>query len=90
MKLDDALFNWLQIQVVAVARPDDQSAIDTTQFFLDILTEDHHVSDLRFAKDATMYTLHYTVADKRKMQMYEIEAVEQLLLAIENEPRYNQ
>lgn len=32
MKREDALFNWLQIQVVAEARPDDQSALDTAAF----------------------------------------------------------
>ena len=34
MRLDDALFNWLQIQIVAEARPDDNAAAETRDFFL--------------------------------------------------------
>lgn len=90
MKLGDALFNWLQIQAVADARPDDQSAKDTAAFFSTILTEDHNVSGLKYSKDATMYTLRYTADGKQKMEMYQIEAVEELLDAINNEPKYNQ
>lgn len=90
MRLDDALFNWLQIKVVAEARPEDRSAVDTEQFFRDILREDHHVTELSYSKDDTMYILHYTIGEKRNMQMYENEAVEQLLEAIQNEPKYNQ
>jgi hypothetical protein len=90
MRLDDALFNWLQIKVVAEARPEDKSAGDTEQFFRDILTEDHQVTELHYSKDDTMYMLRYTVAGKSSMRMYEIEAVEQLLEAIQNEPKYNQ
>jgi hypothetical protein len=90
MRLDDALYNWLQIKVVADARPDDQSAVDTERFFRDILMEDHQVTKLEYSKDETMYMLRYAVGEKQSMRMYEIEAVEQLLEAIQNEPRYNQ
>ena len=33
MRLDDALFNWLQIQMVAEAGPDDRAAAETRDFF---------------------------------------------------------
>lgn len=89
MKLDDALFNWLQIRVVALARPDDDSAAETARFFHEILTEDHQVTELDYNVDETMYMLRYTVDGKRKTQMYDKEAVEQLLVAIQNEPKYN-
>lgn len=89
MKLEDALFNWLQIKVVADARPNDRSAVDTLEFFTEILNEDHHISGLSCTKDATMYTLRFTVDEKTKTQMYDREAVEQLLVAIENEPKFN-
>ncbi|WP_019120743.1 hypothetical protein [Brevibacillus massiliensis] len=89
MKLSDALFNWLQISVVADARPDDRSARDTEEFFRDILTQDHQVSQVSYSKDETMYILRYEASGVQKMQMYEIEAVEQLLRAIENEPKCN-
>lgn len=89
MKLEDALFNWLQIKVVSEARPNDRSAKDTLNFFTDIISEDHQVTQMEYSKDATMYTLRYTVGDARKLQMYPIELVEQLLEAIENEPKFN-
>ena len=44
---------------------------------------------MEYSKDATMYTLRYRVGDTRKLQMYPIELVEQLLDAIENEPKFN-
>jgi len=90
MKLDDALFNWLQIRVVADARPNDRSAVDTVNFFFDILKENHQVTQLQYSKDATMYTVRYTVGEKNNMQMFDSEAVEQLLTAINSEPKYNQ
>lgn len=90
MKLGEALFNWLQIQAVADARPDDQSAKDTAAFFHAILAEDHDVTELAYTKDATMYTLRYSAAGKKKTEMYQIEAVEELLTAINSEPKYNQ
>lgn len=89
MKLEDALFNWLQIKVVSEARPNDRSAKDTLDFFTDIISEDHQVTQMEYSKDATMYTLRYTVGDARKLQMYPIQLVEQLLEAIENEPKFN-
>ncbi|RNB91104.1 hypothetical protein EDM56_05830 [Brevibacillus fluminis] len=90
MRLGDALFNWLQIQAVADARPHDQSAKETAAFFSAILTEDHNVTALTYTKDETMYTLRYTMEGKPKMEMYQIEAVEELLDAINSEPKYNQ
>ncbi|UFJ41881.1 hypothetical protein LOK74_05090 [Brevibacillus humidisoli] len=89
MKLADALFNWLQIKVVADARPDDRSADETVRFFQEILTEDHQVEQLDYRKDDTMYTIRYRANGKSNMQMFPIEAVEQLLESIQNEPKYN-
>ena len=81
MKREDALFNWLQIQVVAEARPDDRSALDTAAFFAQLLLEDrvengwYHLSGKQEAGQV----------DNR----YPGEAVESLLAAIENEPKFN-
>jgi len=90
MKLQDALFNWLQIRVVADARPDDRSAEDTASFFQEILTVDHRVTDLRYGKEQGMYWLSYAAEGKEMNQRYDAEAVESLLEAIQNEPKYNQ
>lgn len=91
MKLFDALFNWLQIKVVADARPDDKAAVDTRDFFEEILREDHKVTSLAVNQDDTMYRIRYQVEDgSAKTQMFDRESVEQLLEAIESEPKYNQ
>jgi hypothetical protein len=90
VKLQDALFNWLQIQVVADARPDDRSAQDTAAFFHEMLTEDHRVTELVYRKENEVYLLSYELEGETKIQRYDAEAVESLLLAIESEPKYNQ
>jgi hypothetical protein len=91
VKLEDALFNWLQIKVVADGRPDDSAAHETVQFFQDILTEDHNVTDLQVeGTDATMYQLRFEVDGKSKIQMFDREAVDKLLMDIQSEPRYNE
>jgi hypothetical protein len=90
VKLQDALFNWLQIQIVADARPDDRSAQDTAAFFHQILTEDHRIKQLVYRKEGEGYLLSYALEGETKSQRYDAEAVESLLLAIESEPKYNQ
>ncbi len=89
MNLLDALFNWLQIKIVSEARPDDTAAKSTTDFFADILSENHKVTELKVEKDETMYRIRYDVDGKTKTQMYDIDSVEKLLHDIESEPRYN-
>ena len=90
MKLDDALYNWLQIRIVADARPHDRSALDTAAFFQDILSEDHQVSDLQYKKEGDAYWLHCVTGGNETSRRYDAEAVESLLNAIQSEPRYNQ
>jgi hypothetical protein len=90
MKLEDALFNWLQIKVVADARTNDHAARETVEFFYEVLTEDHHITELKVERpDDTMYQIRYTVDGKSKMQMFDREAVDKLLADIQSEPKYN-
>lgn len=90
MRLDDALFNWLQIQIVADARPDDQAAIDTRDFFLQILTEDHGLTSISVDRiDDTMIHIRYEREGRSKVQMIPREAGEQLLSDIDANPKYN-
>ncbi|RAP76679.1 hypothetical protein [Paenibacillus montanisoli] len=90
MRLEDALFNWLQIQIVAEARPDDRAAVDTRDFFMEILTEDHGVSNLHIhTVDDTMIHLRYDKDGKSRLQMFPREAGEQLLQDINENPKYN-
>lgn len=91
MKLLDALFNWLQIKVVADARPEDRAAMETKRFFEEILAEDHHVEIIEVTCDQSMYKVRYRENEEAvKTQMYDRESVEQLLVAIENEPKFGQ
>lgn len=90
MKLDDALFNWLQIHIVAEARPDDKAALDTERFFAQILKEDHQVERFEIVKtDDTMVHLRYEQDGRSKLQLYPREAAEQLLADIASNPKYN-
>jgi len=90
MRFDDALFNWLQIQIVADARPDDRAAADTRDFFLQILTEDHGIAGVRIERmDDTMIYVRYERDGRSKVQMIPREAGEQLLSDINANPKYN-
>lgn len=90
MKFEDALFNWLQIQLVADARPDDRAALETLEFFAQILTEDHGLSNFAISKtDHTMIHVKYEKDGRSKLQLYPRERCEQLLTDIESNPKYN-
>jgi len=89
MRFDDALFNWLQIQIVADARPDDGAAAETRDFFLQILKEDHGVASVGIVKtDDTMIHVKYEREGRTKTQLIPREAGEQLLADIEANPKY--
>lgn len=90
MTLQDALFNWLQIKIVAEARPDDRAARETMQFFEEILREDHQLEQYAVTSDETMYRIQYGSAGQLKLQMYDRETAEQLLSDINSNPKYNE
>jgi hypothetical protein len=90
VKLNEAIYNWLQIKVVAEARPDDQAAQDTYSFFSQILEEDHQVEILDVVLDDTMYVVTFNQDGKKNMLRFERSMVEYLLDAIRSEPKYNQ
>ncbi len=90
MRMENALFNWLQIHVASKARPDDRAAKKTADFFYEMLVEDHHLQDVEAEADDTTYTVRYTLNGETETKRYPREVVEQLLQDIESEPRYNQ
>ncbi len=53
--LQDAVYNWLTIKLVADNRPEDQAALDTTTFFRELLTEEHNVIDIHVQRKEEMY-----------------------------------
>ncbi|TPG69131.1 hypothetical protein EEL31_11700 [Brevibacillus laterosporus] len=88
MRIADALFNWLQIRVVMEYRTNDRSASDTEIFFQQILREDHKVDQLHVQVDEDRYVVTYTIDDELHEMNFDREAVDILLTAIQNEPKY--
>lgn len=90
MKLEDAIFNWLQIKIVAEARSDDGAANETLQFFETILTEDHKLDHFAVARtDDFAYFIQYEQEGKSCELKYDKELVEKLLSDINSNPKYN-
>ncbi len=91
MKLEDALFNWLQIRLVSDARADDGAARETLAFFTEILREDHHLTQFEIANtDAAFITIRYEADGKTKTQMFDRASAEQLLGDINANPKFNE
>jgi hypothetical protein len=91
MKLQDALFNWLQIKMVSDARPDDKAAKDTMLFFEEILKEDHKLTSFQTVeRDDTMIDVKFEQEGAEKIQSFDREIVEQLLIDINSNPKYNE
>ena len=91
MRFEDALFNWLQMEIVAEARPDDRAAADTRDFFLQILSEDHGAASVRIAsRDETFLHVAYDRGDGERTESFRREVAEQLLADIRANPKYNE
>ncbi|WP_159883896.1 hypothetical protein [Paenibacillus puerhi] len=90
MKLQDAIFNWLQISIVSEARPDDGAAKETMDFFETILREDHALSRFGYVCDEDVYRVDYELDGQEKQLRYDRELAEQLLADINSNPKYNE
>ncbi|WP_027408274.1 hypothetical protein [Anoxybacteroides tepidamans] len=84
--LQDAFYNWLTIQVVADARPNDRAAQETASFFREILKNDFRVANVEVQKEDAMYLIHYEKEEQQKTMRFPAELIEALLEQIENEP----
>lgn len=89
MNLDDAIYNWLSIKLVAEAREDDLAAKDTYEFFSDILSEDHRIEQIEANKEDDWYIVTFVSEGEQQKKQYPSELIEALLLQIESEPKYN-
>lgn len=92
MQLHDALFNWLQIRIVAEGRPDDNAARETLDFFAQILAEDHHCRNVRVVQDSggSTIAIHYEREGAEHVAKFPRESAEQLLADINANPKYNE
>jgi hypothetical protein len=90
MVLQDALFNWLQMKIVSDARPEDEAAKETLDFFGIILSEDHHLSNIEVGLETgdKLY-IQYVVDGENKKQIFDRARAEQLLTDINSNPKYN-
>jgi hypothetical protein len=90
MKLDDALFNWLQMKIVYDHRPDDRAAKDTLDFFEMILREDHHLERFEIERSDDRY--YYVAIDGKTgpdTKKFDREMADQLLIDINSNPKFN-
>lgn len=89
MKLQDALFNWLQMKIVAEARSEDHAAQDTCDFFETILKEDHQLEQLNITPMDEQYEVTYFEGTATQTKRFDRELADQLLHDIESNPKYN-
>jgi hypothetical protein len=91
VRLEDALFNWLQIKNVAEARPEDISAKNTVDFFGEILREDYKLSNIRMESlGDDLLQVWYDLDGVTHKKSFDREMTEQLLHDINANPRYNE
>jgi tellurite resistance protein len=91
MILQDALFNWLQMAIVAEARPDDKAAKETRDFFEQILKEDHGLTEFYMdEQEGNRLSILYQQEGNSKKQMFDRESAEKLLEDIRSNPKYNE
>ncbi|TVY09624.1 hypothetical protein [Paenibacillus cremeus] len=90
MQLRDALFNWLQISIVSEARPEDNAARETRDFFELILREDHGLNRFSVTADDMAYHILYETGGQSVNQKFDREAADQLLEDINSNPKYNE
>lgn len=79
------------MSLVAEARPDDQAAKDTRDFFEQILKEDHGLTGFQIDQtDETRLYIRYEQEGESKKQMFDREWSEKLLDDIRSNPKYNE
>ncbi|MEH7222412.1 hypothetical protein V7112_01265 [Bacillus sp. JJ1566] len=74
--LQDAIYNWLTIKVVAEARPDDTAAKETFDLFEDILVNEFKLKDIEIQKDDSFYFVKYTIDGEAKSTRFSTELIE--------------
>lgn len=84
--VQDTIYNWLTIKVVADARSDDHAAQETLSFFEQLLTKDHQVENVQFIKDDIMYLVTYMIGGEEKVARFPVELIDIMYEQIEKEP----
>ncbi|MCP8970291.1 hypothetical protein [Ectobacillus ponti] len=86
--VQDALYNWLTIKVVAEGRPDDKAAQETYELFDGILRQDHGVSHIEVERreDDEMYYVSYEKDGVSKSTRFPLELIDCYLEQMQREP----
>ncbi len=84
--LQDALYNWLTIKMIAEARPNDGAAQETYELFDGVLKNDHGVEQVTIEKDEEMYLVTYTKEGQTKSTRFPTELIDCFLEQMEREP----
>ncbi|MBO9130311.1 hypothetical protein [Bacillus sp. 165] len=84
--VQDALYNWLTIKVVAEARPDDNAAQETYELFDSMLKEDHGITSVVIEKREEMYLITYDMQGITKSTRFPTELIDCYLDQMNREP----
>ncbi|GGE66742.1 hypothetical protein [Priestia taiwanensis] len=84
--VQDALYNWLTIKVVADARPDDKAAQETYELFDSILKEEHNIHEVEIEVNEEMYLVTYVKGEERKNTRFPAELIDCYLDSMHREP----
>lgn len=85
LSLQDTLFNWLTIQIVADKKTDDTAAQETCKEFITVLQENHQVTDLSYEKQDDLYVVKYKKDDEEEQKQFPTELAESLIQSIEDQ-----
>ncbi|WP_096154784.1 MULTISPECIES: hypothetical protein [Bacillus] len=84
--LQDTIYNWLTIKVVADVRKDDSAAQETETLFKSMLMEDHEITSIEFVKEEPMYYVSYEQHGEMKKTRFPIELIDVMINQISEEP----
>lgn len=84
--VQDALYNWLTIKIVAEARPYDKAAQETYMFFHNMLHEDHQLKHVTVEKKEDMYFVTYEKEGEEKSTRFPLELIDCFLDQMNREP----
>lgn len=82
----DAIYNWLSIRVVVDARPDDNAACETEAWFATSLTEEHHISNVKYVKEDERYFVTYMQNGQTKQMKFPADMIDMMINQIEKFP----
>ncbi|MEH6890397.1 hypothetical protein V7024_11880 [Bacillus sp. JJ864] len=84
--VQDALYNWLTIKIVAEARPYDEAAQETYMLFHNMLHEDHQLKHVTVEKKEDMYFVTYEREGEKKSVRFPLELIDCFLEQINRDP----